>query len=64
MAPFPEQRLAALLRVLTPAPAGLVAAAREIPRVHRELDNPGAAATATAPRGEEREAPVQPARDG
>jgi hypothetical protein len=61
MAPFPEQRLVALLRVLTPAPAGLVAAVRQIPRVHCELDNRGAAATATGPRTEEPGAPVHPA---
>ena len=34
---YDEQRLGALLRTLPPAPAGLVAAAAELPRTRREL---------------------------
>lgn len=35
-----EQRIAALLRVLLPAPDAWVTAASEIPRLERELANP------------------------
>ena len=34
---YDEQRLGTLLRTLPPAPAGLVAAAAELPRTRREL---------------------------
>jgi hypothetical protein len=45
MTQTPEQRIAALLRVLEPAPAAWVAAACEIPRLERELAEPPALAT-------------------
>ena len=35
-----EQKLAALLRILRPAPVAWVAAAREIPRLEREIEHP------------------------
>jgi hypothetical protein len=38
MGGYDEQRLAALLRALPPAPAGWVEAAQELPFARRELD--------------------------
>lgn len=38
MTSYDEERLAELLRALPPAPAGWVAAAKELPRARRELD--------------------------
>jgi hypothetical protein len=35
---YDEQRLGALLRALSPAPRGLVAAAKELPQTRRELE--------------------------
>jgi hypothetical protein len=43
-----EERLAELLRALPPAPAGLVAAAKELPRARLELDRIVELATADA----------------
>lgn len=37
--PYDEERLAALLRALPPAPEGWVRAAQELPRSRRELDD-------------------------
>jgi hypothetical protein len=36
---FPEERLADLLRLLPPPPAGWIRAAQELPRARRELDD-------------------------
>lgn len=38
MRDYDEERIAALLRRLPPAPAGWVKAAQELPRARRELD--------------------------
>lgn len=56
-----EEQLAALLRVLRPAPAAWIAAACEIPRVRRELEHPheGLAPRLPGP-GEEVTAPEGP----
>jgi hypothetical protein len=45
---YDEQRLAALLRALPPAPEGWVRAAQELPAARRELDDLVARAVADA----------------
>jgi hypothetical protein len=62
MTEFPEQRLAALLRALPPAPAAWVAAAREIPRAEHELAHP-AAPDLPAPEAQEKGAEASAGRD-
>jgi hypothetical protein len=51
-----EQRLAALLRVLRPAPASWVKAASEIPQTKRELEQPEALTPPSAPAADTPEA--------
>jgi hypothetical protein len=46
--PYDETRLGELLRALPPAPEGWVEAARQLPRVRRELDDIVARAVADA----------------
>lgn len=48
MTAYDEQRLAALLRALPPAPEGWVRAAQELPAARRELDDLVARAVADA----------------
>lgn len=46
MNPYDEERLARLLRTLPPAPEAWVAAAQELPRARREIDEIAARAEA------------------